>query len=40
MRNIMMKRKHKIKEMKFMLKIQRKLTNLRSQDSTLRILIK
>jgi len=36
----MMKRKHKIKEMKFMLKFQRKRTNSISQYSTLRILIK
>jgi hypothetical protein len=35
--NIIKKRIHKIKAIKFMLKIQRKLINSRSQDSTSRI---
>jgi hypothetical protein len=33
----MKKRRHKIKSMRFMLKIHRKLTNSRSTDSTSRI---
>jgi hypothetical protein len=33
----MTKRRHEIKAMDFMLKIQRKLTNSRSQDSTSRV---
>jgi hypothetical protein len=36
MQNIMMKRRHEIKAMKF-IKIKRKLTNSRSQDSSSRI---
>jgi len=37
MRNITTKRRHEIKVMEFMLNIQTKLTNSRSQDSTSRI---
>jgi hypothetical protein len=38
--NVMMKRRHKIKAMKFMLMFQRKLTYSKSQDLTSRILRK
>jgi hypothetical protein len=37
MQTIITKRRHEIKGMKFMLKIQRKLTNSKSQDSSSRI---